>query len=167
MDLTSIDFTRVMIKVTYIGLLLNVIIPIGIFGGAVFILDKNLNTASGMNLPADSPVQIIFYGLLMVSIIDVAVTLLLRRKLPEGILRTSGANPYERFERAAVKFSIIIFSFNLSYAIYGLVLILMGAELQVLMLFMAFSLITYQVFRPRQKFLERFQQRVEEVNSRS
>ncbi len=164
MTLSNIDFTKVMIKVTYIGLLMNVIAPISIFAAVVFLLGKNLDSGTGMNLSGDSTVQIMFYALLVITAFGIIVTFLIRKNLPEKALRARGANAFERFENAAVKFSIIIFAFNLSYAIYGLVLILIGAELQVMMLFMAFSLITYQIFRPRQKFLERFQKRVEEVN---
>jgi len=36
-----------------------------------------------------------------------------------------------------------------------LVLILMGGDLEVMMLFTALSLVAYQLFRPRQKYLER------------
>jgi hypothetical protein len=160
---TDINFTKILVKVTYIGLFLNVLVPIGMFTAAAFLTGKNIEVGSGINFGDDDTLRIMFYGLLIVTAIDIVITYVIRKKMPERLLRAMGSTTHERFEKVVVNFSLIIFSFNLSYAIYGLVLVIIGAELEVMMLFMAFSLIGYQLFRPRQKYLERLIERVEQI----
>jgi hypothetical protein len=160
---TDLEFTKTLIKITYIGLFLNVILPIGIFAATMVLMNKDFQTGSGFGIHGDANLQIMFYGLLTVSAVDIIATLMIRRRMPEMLLRGKGEMAAARTEKAAINFSVIIFALNLSYTIYGLVLVLMGAEIEVMMLFVALSLIGYQLFRPRQKYLERMLERIEKL----
>lgn len=151
----EVNLTKTLFRITYLGLFMNVLMPIGIFIAAAFLREENLQNGAGLDIPRDGTLQIFFYAFLAVSVVDAAITYFIRKKYPEKFLRVEGGSLDERFGRAALRISVIIFSFNLSYSIYGLVLLILGSEIEVMMLFMAFSLITYQVFRPRQKYLER------------
>jgi len=155
MDNEYLDFNRLLIKVTYVGLFMNVIIPIIIFAATAFLLNLNIETSEGITFSGKTSVKLLFYIFLVVVFIDGVVTYMLRRRLPSQIKVAEGDSRLEKFEKAVMRLSLVIFSFNTSYSIYGLVLVLLGAELEVMMLFMAFSLIGYQLFRPRQKYLEK------------
>jgi len=157
----EVNFTKTLFRITYLGLFMNVLMPIGMFIAAAFLMDKNLQSGAGLDLPKDGNLQIFFYGFLTISAVDVAVTYFIRKKYAEKFLRAEGRSLDERFGRAALHVSVIIFSFNLSYSIYGLVLLFLGADIEMMMLFVAFSLITYQLFRPRPKYLERLIQAIQ------
>ena len=151
----DVNFTKTLFRITYLGLFLNVLMPIGIFIAAVYLLDKNIQGGAGLVVPDNGTLQIFFYAFLAISAVDVAITYFIRNKYPDRFLMHRGHSLQEKFDQAAMRVSVIIFSFNLSYAVYGMVLLLLGAEIEVMMLFLAFSLITYQLFRPRQKYLEK------------
>jgi hypothetical protein len=151
----DIEFGKVLTKVTFLGLVMNVMIPIGIFGAAVFFTGYDMHSGRGLKIPEEDILRLLFFALLIVSAIDFGVTYFIRKKLTEKLFRSDKGKPGRTFEQAVFTLSIIIFSLNLSYSIYGLVLILMGGDLEVMMLFTALSLVAYQLFRPRQKYLER------------
>ena len=118
-------------------------------------MGKDIQSGSGIIIPDESSLEAIFYGLLIVSVFDVIITQVIRKAMMDKFLRSRSGTASEKFEKAAFSLSVVIYSLNLSYTIYGLVLVLLGAEMEIMMLFMAFSLIAYQLFRPRQKYLER------------
>lgn len=164
MTRTDLEFTKLLIKITYTGLLLNVILPIGIFAAIMVLMNGDFQTGAGIGFPEDPGLRIMFYGLLTVSAADLIATIIIRRKMPGMFLKSQGGTAGEGSARAVMNFSIVIFAFNLSYTIYGLVLVLMGAEMEVMMLFVALSLIGYQLFRPRQSYLERLLSKIESEN---
>jgi hypothetical protein len=132
---------------------MNVLLPIGLFAATAVLLGKDIQSQNGIVIPEKGPIQIIFYALLIVSLADAVATYYVRKKMPARFFRGQIGTTAERFDKAVVNLAIIIYTFNLSYSIYGLVLVLMGAEMEIMMLFMAFSLIGYQLFRPRPKYL--------------
>ncbi len=152
-----------MAKVTYMGLVMNVLAPIGMFVGVMLLLDKEIQSGDGFSFQGNGDVQILFYALLTIAAIDGIATYIIRKKMPAALLQVRGESTFERFEKAAIRFSLVIFAINLSYTFYGLILVLLGAEVEIMMLFMALSLIGYQLFRPRQKYLSRLMKRVEEL----
>jgi len=150
----DVNLTKILFKITYMGLFMNVLMPIGIFIAAAFLMGKDLQAGTGLDIPMDGTLRVLLYAFLALSLADVAVTYFIRKKFPEKILVREGQPPTEKFEQATMRISILVFSLNLSYSIYGLVLLFLGAEIEVMMLFLAISLIAYQLFRPRQKYLE-------------
>jgi hypothetical protein len=157
---TDVKFIKVMAKVTYMGLVMNVLVPIGMFVTVMLLLDKEIQTGDGFSFQGNGDVQILFYALLTIAAIDGIATHIIRKKMPAALLQVQGETAFERFEKAAVRFSLVIFVINLSYTFYGLILVFLGAEVEIMMLFMALSLIGYQLFRPRQKYLSRLMKRV-------
>jgi hypothetical protein len=140
---------------------MNVLLPIGIFAALAFLMGKGIQSGSGMVLPDEKTTRIVFWGLLGVSVADFIVTYIIRTKMVDRFVQSQSGTVIEKFEKAAVNLSIVVYALNLSYTIYGFVLVLLGVEMEVMMLFMAFSLLTYQLFRPRQKYLERILLKVE------
>ena len=106
MTLDSLQMNRILIKLTYIGLLMNVVVPIGIFAAFIYTSGQNLEFSGGFG-NMESNVQLLFYALLVVSIMDIGMIVFIRRRIPAGILRVEGKTIDERFERAAFSLSLV------------------------------------------------------------
>ncbi len=59
------------------------------------------------------------------------------------------------FEKATFTTGIVIFAINASHTAYGILLAVLGASTEIAMLFVALTLVTYQLLRPRQGYLEK------------
>ncbi len=145
---------RVLTKTTYLGLFMNVVMPIAIFIIVLLITNKTVSTEVGIDFAGRPNLQIVFYVLLLASAIDYALVYFLRRRLPAGILIGEGTGIEERFEKSALKISMFVYVINLSHLMFGILLVILGGTIEVMMLFVALTLIGYQLFRPRKKFLE-------------
>jgi len=128
---------------------------------------KGIESGDGLTLGQNNIMPLLFYVCLAVSAMDFVVTFLVRRHMlqrflvGQGVLAvlTPSSKPTkpmpEQFEKSVMSISLVIYSLNFSHAVYGLLLALLGASSEVTLFFVALSLIGYQVFRPRQKYLER------------
>ena len=145
---------RVLARTTYLGLFINVMAPIGLFVVAMT-LTGGITGEGGLGLDDRPMVRFLFFVFLGMSVIDFIVCLIIRKSLPARLISASGGSPSERFAGAARNIALVIFIFNALYSVYGLVLVALGAQIEVMMLFVAFSLIGYQFLRPRRAFLER------------
>lgn len=145
---------KVLAKTTYLGLFMNVVMPIAIFIIVMLITNQGILTEGSIDFAGRPNLQIVFYVLLLASAIDYALVYFLRRRLPAGILIGEGTGTEERFEKSALKISMLVYVINLSHLFFGILLVLLGAAVEIMMLFVALTLIGYQLFRPRKKFLE-------------
>jgi hypothetical protein len=158
------NFIRVLTKTTYFGLLLNVVFPIALFGLALLFGNRD-PMAEGSVLPAagQTTASLMFYLFLVLSILELGIVYLLRKHLPVFLFKSRTGNDEADFAANAMSVSIMIFAFNEGPAVYGLVLVLLGLDLEVMMLFIALSLIGYQLFRPRADYLDRVLRRSREL----
>ncbi|NMC43813.1 MAG: hypothetical protein GYA46_07830 [candidate division Zixibacteria bacterium] len=162
------NLPAILTKTTFIGLVVNVVIPTTLLV-VMALVRGNLTDPGGIpwsESAGGGEQRLLFYILLAVAAVDLAVAGFLRFRTPASMLGSAGVPPAERFEKAAMNISWMIFSVNLSCTIYGLVLAILGLRIEVMMLFTALTLIGYQLFRPRQRFLEELWIRLEQDGSR-
>jgi hypothetical protein len=149
----DVDMGKVLTKITYLGLLMNLAAPVALIVAAMLLMEEGGGLSSALG--DKSTIGLLFFVFLALSIADGIVTYMIRRILPGRLAVAAGHSLDEQFEKAAVRISVIIFSLNLSHCIYGVVLAVLGAQSRVVMLFAALSLISYELFRPRESYLER------------
>ncbi len=160
MRISDDDLTRILTKTTYLGLMMNILAPATLF--AILVILRGGGITEKSLLPTDRPeLTIIFYACLAVSTLGVLITYLLRRATAASIVKGRNPAPATDFESRVLAFSIITFALNESYAVLGLVLALLGMGREVFLLFIALTMITYQLFRPRRAFLEQLRDKLE------
>lgn len=151
---TQVNLTGVLARVTYLGLFLNVIIPATVLV-ILLLLRGDAAGAAGSLWGTEPQEKLLFFVFLAVALGEFAAIAIIRRKLPEKALGPIAGPPDEQFAKSAMTLSIIIYSMNLSCTVYGAVLLVLGMRLEVLMLFAALTMVAYQIFRPREAFLEK------------
>ncbi len=150
----------VLARVTYIGLAMNVMLPVAILIAALVAFDRRISDSGGLHLYVNRNVEVFFYVFVVVTVMEFAAAYLIRTRLPSIVLDLHSKRPEDRFERSAVKSAIVTYSFNATFALYGLILLLLGAAIEVMMLFAALTMIGFQMLRPRHGYLERMLARV-------
>lgn len=160
MRISDDELTRILTKTTFLGLMMNILVPATLF--AILVIFRGGGISEVSLLPTDRPeLIIIFYAGLAVSAAGVLITYLLRRAIPASIVKGKILSPAREFESRVMAFSIITFALNESYAVVGMVLALLGMSREVFLLFIALTMITYQLFRPRRAFLEQLRDKLE------
>ena len=138
---------------------MNVIIPVTILVVAALLNRNALSEAGGIHWEDHPGVKSLFLIFLALSAADFVAAVIIRRRLPSGIVGGGGKTPLERFENSVVRLSIVMYSLNVSHAFYGLALYILGADIEVLILFVALSMIGYQLLRPRSGYLDQLWKR--------
>ncbi|MCK5127479.1 MAG: hypothetical protein KAR42_14585 [candidate division Zixibacteria bacterium] len=154
------QITKILMKTMSLGLFMNTLGPVALLIIAVMATGDSLNLQGGVTLPESSGMQTLFYALLGISIAAAIVTYLLKKRMFQNSTCPDGINPQQYFEERVWAITLIIYSFNLSHSFYGLVLYLVGFPIEIMMLFVAMTLITYQFYRPRPGFLTEFHVRI-------
>lgn len=169
---SDVDITRTLTKVTYLGLLMNVLAPVAYVGIAIYFRERNQGGDLPDGFAVAANLKILFFIFLAVSCLDLGLAYYFRSRLPGNVMlprrqrgRLLALSLEEHFNRVAVNLSMVIFACTAAASVYGLVLIVMGAQLEVMVLFVALSLIGYQFFRPREAFLERVLERVRQIRA--
>jgi hypothetical protein len=169
---SDVNITKTLTKVTYLGLLWNVLFPVAYVGVAIFLKQRNQADDMSAGFAVAPNIQLLFYLLLGVSFLDLGLAYYFRRMLPRKMImanrqlnQLSGLSLAEHFNQSATTISLVIFACVGAASLYGLVLVIMGAQLEVMVLFVALSLIGYQLFRPREAFLERVLERVKQIRA--
>ena len=145
---------RVLNKLTYLGLAMNVGAPVAAFVIVTLALGKDIHAGGGLPFAGAGQSAMLFYVFLAVAVGDLVAAYVIRRVMPRSMAGSSAGTPTERFERGATTAGIIIYALNLSATIYGVVLAILGANAQTMMLFVALTLIGYQLLRFRRGYLE-------------
>ena len=154
MNKPEINIFGIVAKTSVRGLLLNILIPGGLLVAMMLIGDQNIMDENGAAPIGDSLLQLPFYVMLLLSAICYGVVFYIRRTPPDSMLIRDGGSIDERLEKSVQKLSMVIFGVNLMHSLFGLVLVTIGNDLRVMTFFVALSFIGYQLFRPRQKFVE-------------
>ncbi len=91
--------------------------------------------------------------LFIVAVSELAAMQIVKRSMLSKIKPLAKDQSFDY--RRLLPVSIVIAAFCSAISIYGLVAVILGSELEVLLLFIAISLIGYQLFRIRMKDLEK------------
>lgn len=151
MNKYNIDLSAVLLKPLYIGLLINVFVPVVIIGIAYYI-EENGRLSSSM--PPDT-LELIFWFLTAVAVVDGAVVIFLKQKLFLAPMIKSKETFAEDLMQGFFAKSIVCYGLIAAIAIYGLVLYLLGGTFNQLMFLVFISFIAFQLIRPREKFAEK------------
>lgn len=151
---------KVLMKTMYLGLFLNTLGPIIVMVLIVVLRGESFNFSRRMALPTDGGLLSLLYIAIALSLIVIVVTYLMRKKLFDAAICPDGKSRQVYFEERVMSISRLVYILNAMHAIFGLVLYSFGLPLEIMMLFTAGTLITYQFFRPRPRVLEQFYKKV-------
>ena len=163
--MSSIDpvILRVLAKTSLYGLILNVLIPISGAVGLAVLTEYEAPSSGGFLFDFSPLSDWTLIPMAIFVLAGVLVIIRIRRVPPIFAQELSHRDPDDRFAQTASRLSIIIFSINLSFSLPGLALFFIGASFEASMLFFALTLVGYQIFRPRLKFLENLRQKTQQL----
>lgn len=143
-------------RTTNLGMVMNLGIPALLFVLAVVFLSPGVSKAA----LEPSSFNLIFIILIAVSAADIGVGLFLKRRLlsPQNIFKKASAATEITAEVRFIQAAIVIYAINLSPTVYGFVLIFLGGKIENFLLFVAFTLIGFQLARPRSGDVEKLSQ---------
>ena len=150
---SSVDIEKTHSRILNLGLLMNVFAP------AVLIFVGALLKARGISIGTVEDLGVFFWVLIAVALSEVpAIYFVKRTFLSRGkSLRSTGE--HVTVEQTLFQMGIIMFSLSLAPTIYGLVYYLLGGSLERFVLFAAFTLFCFMVFKPKQEELRSFVKR--------
>lgn len=162
MNKPDINIFGIVTKTSVRGLLFNILIPGGLLVIMMLIGDKNVMDESGAASIGETLLQLPVFLMLFLSAVGFGVVYYIRRILPESLLVREGISVADKLEGSIQKISMIIFGINLLHSLFGLILVTIGNDLRVMTFFVALSFIGYQLFRPRQDFVEKVLEKIQE-----
>jgi hypothetical protein len=142
---SPVDIERTHSKLLNLGLLMNVFAPVVLIIVGVFARTR------GVDAGAERDLGVFFWVLIAVALSEIpAIYILKRTLLSRGrSLRKSGEQ--STVGQTLLQTSVAIFSLSLAPTIYGLVYYLLGGSLERFILFAAFTLFCFVVFKPKQE----------------
>lgn len=151
MNKHNIDLNAVLIKPLYLGLLINIFIPVVIIGVAY-----SLEESGGVNsIQSAENLELLFWILIGVAVLDGAVAIFLKQKLFFAPIIKSKETFVEDFKQGFFVKSIVCIGLTASISVYGLIIYLLGGTFNQLLLFAFISFIAFQLIRPRLRFSEK------------
>ncbi|MDD4051019.1 MAG: hypothetical protein PHR28_03835 [candidate division Zixibacteria bacterium] len=161
---SPVNLPGILVRVTFIGLVMNVIVPTTLLV-VMALLRGNIFDTSGFSFAEQPENRMFFIILLVMGVADLALAAFIRKRPPRSVIGLADLPAEEQFEKSAMSLSWAIYSLNLSCTFYGLVLVVIGMRIEVMMLFVAMTLIGFELFRPRLKSLEMLWDRLESERS--
>lgn len=151
MNRYDVDFNKVLVKPLYIGLLMNIFIPVVILAFAYY-FDQSGGTLK--SLP-NQTLTTLFWIFVVVSIAEGGAAILLKQRLFFSPMISSRDSFEEDLTNRFFTASIVCFAVTTAITIYGLVFYILGGTFQHLLLFVFISFIAFQFVRPRFRFAEK------------
>ncbi len=150
----QVDVDRVHSRLLNLGLVLNVLVPVILLSGGAFLKSKGVGFSSGGNL------KILFLVLMIAGVGEIPLIYIMRK----SFLSTQKISQKERkrhmaAEQVLFQWGVLIFSLSLSPTIYGLVYYLLGGSLERFVLFIAITLFSFVVFKPKLEEIRSFVKR--------
>lgn len=148
-----IALERALMRATNLGMLMNLGVPAVLFVLAVLFLSGS----APRNAMEPATFNLLLVILVIVSAADLGVALFLKRRLLSGenIFKKTASPEETGTEIRFLQAAMVIYGINLSPTIYGFVLIFLGASIENFLLFVGFTLIGFQLARPRRRDVER------------
>lgn len=144
----------------YLGLFMNTLGPIIVLVLVIVARGESLNLQGRMVLPEDGALRTLLYIAVAVSLVIIILTHMIKKQLFARSVCPEDDAKQQYFEQRVTAISRVVYSLNAVHTIIGLVLYAVGFPMEIMMLFTAGTLITYQFFRPRPKALEAFFEKI-------
>ncbi len=102
--------------------------------------------------------KLFFWVLILVSASEILALYIVKKNLlANAVKRNVVSSIRNPIQNLIFKFSIIIFALCLAPTIYGLVYFLLGGSMEEFVLFMAITLLSFRIFRPKLEDLKKFE----------
>jgi hypothetical protein len=147
----QIDLHKLLVRPLYLGLLMNIFVPVLILAIAYYI---DVSGGRSSTVP-DETLNILFWALAIVSVIDGIAALFIKQKLFFLPMIQSKETFEDDLTTRVTTVSIICYSMTTAIAVYGFVLYLFSGKFDHLLLFVFISFIAFQLIRPRFKFMQK------------
>lgn len=151
MNERQIDLHSLLIKPLYLGLAINIFIPV-LFVAVAYFIDKSGDRTA--TVPPET-LNILFWALAFVSLIDGIAAIYFKQKLFFAPMIQSKETFDSDLSARVTTASIVCYAMTTAIAVYGFVLYLLGGVFNHLLLFAFISFIAFQLIRPRYKFMEK------------
>ncbi|MCI0532072.1 MAG: hypothetical protein L0Y74_09020 [candidate division Zixibacteria bacterium] len=141
----------------YLGLGLNVLLPMGVIVIGYFLKQSSFSGGSELNP------DMLFTILVFVSMTDLGMVYYLKKRLlantsmiqASELQGSTHISPEEKSRRAGLRLAIMIYALNLAPSIYGLVYFLITGNLNSFLLLLAFTPLGYLLLKPREEELKK------------
>jgi len=145
------DIESIYFKVIYLGLFLNLFIPVAIVCLARFLRSK------GVGEHPVSSLNFLLVVLLAISAGEILTIYLFKKKLSKESAFLQGTVLAEEWQNSFFRFHIIIFFLALSPTLYGFIYFILGGKLAWFLIFGAVTLLCFRILKPdldetREKF---------------
>ncbi len=134
-----VDADRIHLKIIYWGMALNLLIPMILVALGLFLKSKGVGQVPVGNL------KYLFVILLGVSLSEAGVIYILKKNSSLQRMSSLGVSP----EQVVLRNSMIIFSIALAPSIYGFIYLFLGGTMEWFLLFVAFTLLYFMLFKPK------------------
>ena len=136
------DIESIYFKVIYLGLFLNLFIPVAIIFLALFLRSK------GVGEHPVSSLNFLLVVLLAISAGEILTIYLFKKKLSKESAFLQGTVLAEEWQNSFFRFHIIIFFLALSPTLYGFIYFILGGELNWFIIFAGMTLLCFRLFKP-------------------
>jgi len=147
----DVDINKVLVKPLYVGLLMNIFIPVVILGIAYY-LDQNGGAKEAV---PNRTLGTLFWVFVVLAIAEGGTAILLKQRLFFSPMISSRESFEEDLTSRFFAASLTCFAVTTGITIYGLVYYLLGGSFRELLLFVFISFIAFQFVRPRLRFMEK------------
>ncbi|HEX7401007.1 MAG TPA: hypothetical protein VF369_02405 [candidate division Zixibacteria bacterium] len=139
----NVDVDSIHTRLLYLGLVMNVLAPVLLLSFGVFLKSKGIGGDMGAGR------NTFFWVLIAVAFSEIPVIYLVRKTTLSARKAYLDSHPQAIYSQLLFQWGIIIFAISLSPAFYGLIYYLMGGTLERFMLFVAFTLLCFMLFKPK------------------
>jgi hypothetical protein len=149
--LTKQEILKLSVAIMYLGLLIN------LAGGAVFYTLGRIVKRAEIVTPVEAgPLQTLGYALMAVSVMEVAIAVVLKRKwISSKSPQLSPIRKRVAFHRQVKILFAILFVLALSPSLYGFLFYILGGDERLFVLMVVCTLIGYMLIRVRPDSLEK------------
>ena len=151
MNEREIDLHKLLVKPLYLGLLINIFIPVIILAIAYYI-DKSGGRESTVS---PETLNILFWALAAVAVADGVAAIIIKQKLFFAPMIQSKETFEDDLIARITSASIVCYALTTAIAMNGFVLYMVGGVFNDLLLFAFVSFIAFQIIRPRYRFMEK------------
>jgi hypothetical protein len=146
----NVDVDSLHTRLIYLGLVLNVLVPAFILSLGIFL--KSRGIGGDMRTGMDT----FFWVLIAVTVSEIPVIYLIRRTTLSARRAYQESHPQASAGQLLLQWGVLIFSVSLSPAVYGFIYYLMGGTQERFVLFVAFTLLCFMLFKPKLEELHSF-----------
>jgi len=155
---------KIYLRILHLGILLDIFAPLVVFFSALLLRERLIPIKSIKEL------NLLFYVLLIISLLEIAAIFIFRKYLWEPFVRRklghppladslaqnkSGPDPQLSIEQNLISFGIVIYALCFSPSLYGLIYYLLGGTWEHFAIFVAITFLSFQLFKPKQEELEK------------